>query len=324
MEMIEINGYTPHEKLQIAEQYLVPRQIERNGLTDDKMALTDDAILYLIDGFTRESGVRQLERTIGSVCRGVAKQVATGEAESVTIDEDDVEEYLGARKHFSEVAERTEVPGVATGLAYTAVGGDILFIEASVSRGSGRMSLTGQLGDVMKESAQAALSYVKAQAEQLGIPQDAFRYWDLHVHVPAGAIPKDGPSAGIALLSALVSIFTQRRVKHTVAMTGEITLRGLVLPIGGVKEKVLAAKRAGIETVLLPKKNEKDIKEIKDDALEGLDVQFVERMEEVIEHALEDEAVVDPASLFAVPDAEKSPAPSNGKTTTVQETVVTD
>jgi ATP-dependent Lon protease len=324
MEMIEINGYTPHEKLQIAKQYLVPRQIERNGLTEDKVALTDDAILYLIDGYTRESGVRQLERTIGSVCRGVAKQVATGEVESVTIDEDDVEGYLGARKHFSEVAERTEVPGVATGLAYTAVGGDILFIEASVSRGSGRMSLTGQLGDVMKESAQAALSYVKANAEHLGIPQDAFRYWDLHVHVPAGAIPKDGPSAGIALLSALVSIFTQRRVKHTVAMTGEITLRGLVLPIGGVKEKVLAAKRAGIETVLLPKKNEKDIKEIKDDALEGLDVQLVERMEEVIEHALEDEAVVDPASLFAVPDAEKSPAPSNGKTTTVQETVVTD
>jgi ATP-dependent Lon protease len=322
MEMIEINGYTPNEKLQIAKQYLVPRQIERNGLTDDKMALTDDALLFLVDGYTRESGVRQLERTIGSVCRGVAKKVATGETESVTIDQDDIEEYLGARKHFSEVAERTEVPGVATGLAYTAVGGDILFIEASVSRGTGRMSLTGQLGDVMKESAQAALSYVKAHADELGIPQDAFRYWDLHVHVPAGAIPKDGPSAGVALLSALVSIFTQRRVKHTVAMTGEITLRGLVLPIGGVKEKVLAAKRAGIDTVLLPKKNEKDVKEIKDDALEGLDVEYVERMEEVTEIALEDEPVADPASLFAVPDAEKRPAPSNGETTTVQETVV--
>ncbi len=324
MEMIEINGYTPNEKLQIAKQYLVPRQIERNGLTDEKMALTDDALLHLIDGYTRESGVRQLERTIGSVCRGVAKKVATGEVESVTVDEDDMEEYLGARKHFSEVAERTEVPGVATGLAYTAVGGDILFIEASVSRGSGRMSLTGQLGDVMKESAQAALSYVKAHAEELNIPQEAFRYWDLHVHVPAGAIPKDGPSAGVALLSALVSIFTQRRVKHTVAMTGEITLRGLVLPIGGVKEKVLAAKRAGIETVLLPQKNEKDVKEIKDDALEGLDVQFVERMEEVITHALEDEAVTDPAALFAVSDAEKASATPNGETTTVQETVVTD
>jgi ATP-dependent Lon protease len=287
------------------------------------MTLTDDALLFLIDGYTRESGVRQLEREIGSVCRRVAKKVATGEVESATVDKDNMEEYLGARKHFSEVAERTEVPGVATGLAYTAVGGDILFIEASVSRGTGRMSLTGQLGDVMKESAQAALSYVKAHADELGIPQDAFRHWDLHVHVPAGAIPKDGPSAGVALLSALVSIFTQRRVKHTVAMTGEITLRGLVLPIGGVKEKVLAAKRAGIETVLLPEKNEKDVKEITDDALEGLDIEYVERMESVIDHALEAEPVLDPADFFAVPDAEKHPPASDGQTATVQETVVT-
>jgi ATP-dependent Lon protease len=323
MEMIEINGYTPNEKLQIAKQYLVPRQIERNGLTEEQMAFTDNALLFLIDGYTRESGVRQLEREIGSVCRRVAKKVATGEVESETVDKDNIEEYLGARKHFSEVAERTEVPGVATGLAYTAVGGDILFIEASVSRGTGRMSLTGQLGDVMKESAQAALSYVKAHADELGIPQDAFRHWDLHVHVPAGAIPKDGPSAGVALLSALVSIFTQRRVKHTVAMTGEITLRGLVLPIGGVKEKVLAAKRAGIETVLLPEKNEKDVKEITDDALEGLDIEYVERMESVIGHALEDEPVLDPADFFAVPDAEKHPPASDGQTATVQETVVT-
>ncbi len=323
MEMIEINGYTPNEKLQIAKQYLVPRQIERNGLTEEQMAFTDDALLFLIDGYTRESGVRQLEREIGSVCRRVAKKVATGEVESETVDKDNIEAYLGARKHFSEVAERTEVPGVATGLAYTAVGGDILFIEASVSRGTGRMSLTGQLGDVMKESAQAALSYVKAHADELGIPQDAFRHWDLHVHVPAGAIPKDGPSAGVALLSALVSIFTQRRVKHTVAMTGEITLRGLVLPIGGVKEKGLAAKRAGIETVLLPEKNEKDVKEITDDALEGLDIEYVERMESVIGHALEDEPVLDPADFFAVPDAEKHPPASDGQTATVQETVVT-
>ena len=323
MEMIEINGYTPNEKLQIAKQYLVPRQIERNGLTEEQMAFTDNALLFLIDGYTRESGVRQLEREIGSVCRRVAKKVATGEVESETVDKDNIEEYLGARKHFSEVAERTEVPGVATGLAYTAVGGDILFIEASVSRGTGRMSLTGQLGDVMKESAQAALSYVKAHADELGIPQDAFRHWDLHVHVPAGAIPKDGPSAGVALLSALVSIFTQRRVKHTVAMTGEITLRGLVLPIGGVKEKVLAAKRAGIETVLLPEKNEKDVKEITDDALEGLDIEYVERMESVIGHALEDEPVLDPADFFAVPDAKKHPPASDGQTATVQETVVT-
>ena len=324
MEMIEINGYTPNEKLQIAKQYLVPRQIERNGLKTEQVTLSDDAILLMIDGYTRESGVRQLERTIGSVCRRVAKKVATGEAESVSIDEDDIEEYLGARKHFSEVAERTEVPGVATGLAYTAVGGDILFIEASVSRGSGRMSLTGQLGDVMKESAQAALSYVKAHAEDLNIPQDAFRYWDLHVHVPAGAIPKDGPSAGVALLSALVSIFTQRRVKHTVAMTGEITLRGLVLPIGGVKEKVLAAKRAGIETVLLPEKNEKDVKDIQDEALEGLDIEYVERMEQVIDLALEEQPTRDPQSFYAIPDAEKPQDSGNtdGSTTVVKETMV--
>ncbi len=323
MEMIEITGYTQYEKLQIAKQYLVPRQVERNGLKEKQVTLTDDALLLLIDGYTRESGVRQLERSIAAVCRGVAKKVATGEAESVTVDADDVEEYLGARKYFSEVAERTEVPGVATGLAYTSVGGDILFIEASVSRGSGRMSLTGQLGDVMKESAQAALSYVKAHADELGIPQEAFRYWDLHVHVPAGAVPKDGPSAGVALLSALVSIYTQRRVKHTVAMTGEITLRGLVLPIGGVKEKVLAAKRAGIEQVLLPKKNEKDVKEIKDDALEGLDIRYVERMEEVIDLVLEADPVADPVDFFRIPEAERRPASAtNGEPATVQETVV--
>ena len=323
MEMIEITGYTQHEKLEIAKQYLVPRQVKRNGLTEDQIAFTDDALHLLIDGYTRESGVRQLERTIGSVARGVAKKVATGEVEHATVDADDVEEYIGARKHFSEVAERTEVPGVATGLAYTAVGGDILFIEASVSRGTGRMSLTGQLGDVMKESAQAALSYVKAHADDLGIPQEAFQYWDLHVHVPAGAVPKDGPSAGVAMLSALVSIFTQRRVKHTVAMTGEITLRGLVLPVGGIKEKVLAAKRAGIEQVFLPEKNEKDIKEISDGALEDLAITYAERMEEVIGRVLEDEPMHDPTAFFSVPDAEKRlRSASNGSTTTVQDTVV--
>ena len=232
MEIIELTGYTQDEKLQIAKRYLVPRQIERNGLQEDQFELTDEAIELIIDGYTRESGVRQLERTIGSVARGVAKKVAVDEVEHATVDAADVEEYLRKRKFFADVAERTEVPGVATGLAWTPVGGDILFIEASVSRGTGRMILTGQLGDVMKESAQAALSYVKAHATGLGIPLDAFRYWDLHVHVPAGAIPKDGPSAGVAMLSALVSIYTQRPIKHTVAMTGEITLRGLVLPVG--------------------------------------------------------------------------------------------
>ncbi|WP_022834569.1 endopeptidase La [Salisaeta longa] len=305
MEMIEITGYTQNEKVQIAKQYLVPRQIEENGLSDDQLTLADDALALLIDGYTRESGVRQLERSIGAVARSIAKRVATGETEAATVEASDLEELLGARKFFSDVAQRTEVPGVATGLAWTPTGGDILFIEASLSRGTGRMTLTGQLGDVMKESAQAALSYVKAHADDLGIPQDAFRYWDLHVHVPAGAIPKDGPSAGTAILSALVSAFTQRRVKHTIAMTGEITLRGLVLPVGGIKEKVLAAKRAGIEQVLLPKKNEKDVKEIKDEALEGLTITYAERMDPVIDTVLEPEPMTDPEAFFAVPDHEK-------------------
>ncbi|PSQ81032.1 MAG: endopeptidase La [Bacteroidetes bacterium QS_8_68_15] len=305
MEMIEITGYTPYEKTQIAEQYLIPRQIQRNGLDEEQVTLEPDALRLIIDGYTRESGVRDLERTIGAVCRGVAKNVATGESDGETVGSDDLEDYIGARKHFPEVADRTEVPGVATGLAFTPTGGDLLFIEASVSRGSGQLRLTGQLGDVMKESAQAALSYVKARADELGIPQDAFRYWNLHVHVPAGAIPKDGPSAGTALLAALVSIYTQRRVRPDVAMTGEATLRGLVLPVGGIKEKVLAAKRAGIEEVLLPEKNEKDVREIESDALDELDVSYVERMDAVVEQVLEDEPVTDPAELFGVSDTEK-------------------
>ena len=319
MEIIEINGYTQDEKLQIAKQYLVPRQIERNGLKPEQLSITDEALNLIIDGYTRESGVRQLERTIGSVARGVAKKVAVGDVESATVDVDQIEEYLGAKKHFSEVAQRTEVPGVATGLAWTPVGGDILFIEASVSRGSGRLILTGKLGEVMKESAQAALSYVKAHADELKIPNDAFRYWDVHVHVPAGAVPKDGPSAGVAMLTALMSIYTQRRVNHDVAMTGEITLRGLVLPVGGIKEKVLAAKRAGIQRVILPDINEKDIKEIKNGALDGLDIRYIKRMDEIIDEVLDKTPAADPSTLFQISDQEKryqtsTPQPANGAT----------
>ncbi|PQJ36175.1 endopeptidase La [Salinibacter sp. 10B] len=305
MEMIEITGYTQEEKLQIARGYLLPRQLERNGLADQNITLSDDALRLLIDGYTRESGVRQLERTIGAVLRGVAKEFATDTLSDTTVDAQDIEDYLGVRKFESDVAERTEVPGVATGLAWTPAGGEILFIEASLSRGSGRMTVTGQLGDVMKESAQAAVSYVKAQADELGIPQDAFRYWDLHLHVPAGATPKDGPSAGVAMLSALVSAYTQRRVRHTLAMTGEITLRGLVLPVGGIKEKVLAARRAGIETVLLPQKNAKDVNEIQEGALEGIKITYVERMDDVIDLVLEEEVLHPPAEYFAIPDEEK-------------------
>ena len=323
MELIEITGYTQDEKLAIAKGFLVPRQTERNGLQPDQFSISDEALSEIIDGYTRESGVRQLERTIGAVARGVAKKIAVDEVETETVQDDELESYLGARKFFSDVAERTEVPGVATGLAWTPVGGDILFIEVSASRGSGRMTLTGQLGDVMKESAQAALSYVKSRADELGIPQDAFRYWDLHVHVPAGAVPKDGPSAGVTMLTALVSIFTQRRVKHDLAMTGEITLRGLVLPVGGIKEKVLAAKRAGIKKVLLPYKNEKDIKEIRAGALDGLEIIYLKRMEEATEWALVKKPVTDPVKLFTIPESEKHhrEVPPNGAGA-VQSTVV--
>ena len=306
MEMIELTGYTQQEKLQIARKYLVPRQIEENGLTAEQARITDEALHLLIDGYTRESGVRQLERTIGAVLRGVAKDIALETIADATVDADDVAGHLGVRRFESDVAERTEVPGVATGLAWTPTGGEILFIEASLSHGTGRMIITGQLGDVMKESAQAALSYVKSRADDLGIPQDAFRYWDLHVHVPAGAVPKDGPSAGTALLSALVSAYTLRRVRHTVAMTGEITLRGLVLPVGGIKEKVLAARRAGIDHVFLPKKNEKDVIDIQADALDGLQVTYVERMDDILNQVLEPDAMADPTTYFEVPDKDPS------------------
>jgi len=310
MEIIEINGYTLDEKLAISKQYLVPRRLAENGVDDSQFTIEDQALTDLIDGYTRESGVRQLERTIGSVVRGVAKKIAMEETTKEHVTAKDLEPYLGPVKFESDLAERTGVPGVATGLAWTPVGGDILFIEASVHRGNGRLIVTGQLGEVMKESASAALSWVKAHAESLEIPLDAFRYWDLHIHVPAGAVPKDGPSAGNAMISAITSIFTQRRIKHTVAMTGEITLRGAVLPVGGIKEKVLAAKRAGIETVIMPERNRKDLNEINKTALEGLKFHFVKRIDEVVKLALEKRPVNDPREKFKLPDNEKSTSTS--------------
>lgn len=306
MEVINISGYTQEEKLAIAQGYLIPRQVERNGLDETQFTIDDAAVYSIIDGYTRESGVRNLERTIGSVARGVAKKVATKEVKSLNIGKDDIEEYLGARKFFNEIAERTEVPGVATGLAWTPTGGEILFVEASISRGTGKLTLTGSLGDIMQESAKAALSYVRARAEELEIPQSAFKHYDVHVHVPAGAVSKDGPSAGVALLSALVSIYSQRKVNHDLAMTGEITLRGLVLPVGGIKEKVLAAKRAGIKHVLLPDKNENDIKDIRADLLEGLDISYVRRMSQVLDVTLSDTQIQDPSEIFS------TPSPRNG------------
>ncbi|WP_020403126.1 endopeptidase La [Gracilimonas tropica] len=311
MEIINISGYTLEEKTQIAKKYLIPKQIEENGLKEEQITFTDEAIERLIDQYTRESGVRNLERQIAGCCRGVAAKIASNKIEKFDVEADDVEEFLGKRKFFSDAAERTTVPGVATGMAWTPYGGDILFIEASVSKGSGKLNITGQLGDVMKESAMLAVSYLKAHSDAIGIPEEAFKYWDLHVHVPAGAVPKDGPSAGVSLMSAIASIFTQRKVKGTIAMTGEITLRGLVLPVGGIKEKVLAAKRAGIKKVLLPKKNEKDVAEIEEDVLGDLEVEYLERMDPLLDLVLDEEPEIDPKKFFKVSDAHKAAVSGN-------------
>ena len=314
MEIINISGYTLEEKTQIAKKYLIPKQVEENGLKKEQISFTDESIERLIDQYTRESGVRNLERQIAGCCRGVAAKIASNEIEEFDVEADDVEEFLGKRKFFSDAAERTTVPGVATGMAWTPYGGDILFIEASVSKGSGKLNITGQLGDVMKESAMLAVSYLKAHSEEIGIPEEAFKYWDLHVHVPAGAVPKDGPSAGVSLMSAIASIFTQRKVKGSIALTGEITLRGLVLPVGGIKEKVLAAKRAGIKKVLLPKKNEKDVAEIEEDVLGDLEVEYLERMDPLLDIILEKEPVQNASDFFKVSYAHKeSVSGKNGK-----------
>jgi ATP-dependent Lon protease len=273
MEVIDLPGYTQEEKLQIAKTYLVRRQRETNGLHDDQCELTDDALRALIAGYTHEAGVRQLEREIGRVMRHAALQVAEGSTAQVRIDAPDLDAILGPATVEREVALRAGLPGVATGLAWTPAGGDILFIEATRVAGSGKLILTGQLGDVMKESAQAALTLVKSRASDLHIPMAMFDGVDVHLHVPAGAIPKDGPSAGIAMFIALASLFTDRTVRHDAAMTGEISLRGLVLPVGGIKEKVLAAQRAGIGTVLLPARNQKDLRDVPESARSAL--QFV-------------------------------------------------
>ncbi|MDR9419335.1 endopeptidase La [Gracilimonas sp.] len=319
MEIINISGYTLEEKTQIAKKYLIPKQVKENGLKEDQISFTDESIERLIDQYTRESGVRNLERQIAGVCRGVAAKIASKEIEEFDVKVDDIEEFLGKRKFFSDAAERTTVPGVATGMAWTPYGGDILFIEASVSKGSGKINITGQLGDVMKESAMLAVSYLKAHSDEIGIPEEAFKYWDLHVHVPAGAVPKDGPSAGVSLMSAIASIFTQRKVKGTIAMTGEITLRGLVLPVGGIKEKVLAAKRAGIKKVLLPNKNEKDVAEIEEEVLGDLEVQYLERMDPLLDIVLDEKPEIDPQEFFKVSAAHKAAVSGkNGQSESVE------
>jgi ATP-dependent Lon protease len=266
----------------------VPKQIEEHGITTAQLELTDASIEIIIDAYTREAGVRTLERQIASVIRGVAVKIAEGDTTPRKIEtEDQVREFLGAQRYTSDVAERTEETGVATGLAWTSVGGEILFIEATKMFGSGKLQLTGQLGDVMKESAQAALSFVRTNAEKYGISKDFLEKTDIHIHIPAGAMPKDGPSAGVTMFTALVSMLTGIRVRHDVAMTGEITLRGRVLPIGGLKEKVLAAHRAGIKRVLVPERNKADLDEVPAEVKDDLEFFFVSKMDQVLEAALD-------------------------------------
>ena len=282
MEIIELPGYTADEKLAIAQRYLVQRQLKANGLTAEQASVSENALKTVIDGYTREAGVRNLEREIGALLRRAAMKIAEGTATSVAIDAPDVPSILGARHFENEVKLRTSVPGVATGLAWTPVGGDILFIEASLVPGKGQLILTGQLGDVMKESAQAAVSLAKMRLEKLGVQRELLEKNDLHIHLPAGAIPKDGPSAGVAMFLAVASLLSGRTVRNDIAMTGEISLRGLVLPIGGVKEKTLAALRAGIETVLLPARNKKDLEEIPEKAREKLKFVWLDNIDDAL------------------------------------------
>jgi ATP-dependent Lon protease len=289
MEIIEIPGYTRKEKLDIAKVHLVPKQIEEHGLKPEQLTLSDEALAAVIDDHTREAGVRNLERKIAGVIRGIAVKVAEGNEGPYSVDTaDDLRPYLGPPRFSSEVAERTSETGVATGLAWTAVGGEILFIEATKMHGTGKLQLTGQLGDVMKESAQAAMSYVRTRAEDFHIPVDFLEKSDLHIHIPAGAMPKDGPSAGVTMMTALVSLLTKIHVRHDVAMTGEITLRGRVLPVGGIKEKVLAAHRAGIKRVILPERNAADLEEVPEEVKADLEFVPVKKVDEVLANALEE------------------------------------
>ncbi len=286
METIELDGYTEEEKVKIAQRYLIPRQMEENSLQQGEIEFEEEALHLIIRDYTREAGLRNLEREIGSVCRKVATKIAAGDDAPAVITKETVSDYLGKPKFYNEVAERTEVPGVATGLVVTSTGGDITFIEATRMKGNKGLTLTGKLGDVMKESAQAALSYVRSRAKELGIDEGFFDETDIHIHFPSGAIPKDGPSAGVSIATALVSLMTDTPVKCNVGMTGEITLRGAVLPIGGLKQKVLAAARAGLTKVILPRHNEKDLDDLPEEVREKMDFVLVDTVDEVLEAAL--------------------------------------
>jgi ATP-dependent Lon protease len=304
MEIIEINGYTLEEKIEIARKHLLPKQIKEHGLKKTDVKFNKAGITKVIEGYTRESGVRGAERNLGSVIRQVAKSVALDESYEKTISPKEVVDTLGVEIFDKEQYQDNKTAGVVTGLAWTSVGGEILFVESSVSRGKGKLTISGQLGDVMKESAMAALSYLRSNAEKLNIDYRVFDHYDLHIHVPAGAVPKDGPSAGITMLTSLASIFTQRKIKNHMAMTGEITLRGKVLPVGGIKEKVLAARRAGIKEILLSSKNERDIGEIDEQYLKGITIKYVETADDVLKHALLKIKVDNPIE-FVIPEERK-------------------
>jgi ATP-dependent Lon protease len=302
MEVIELAGYTDEDKLEIARRHLIPKQVAENGLTPEQIVFTEAGLRALIHGYTREAGLRNLEREIGALCRKRARALTEGDLSAMVIDPPQIRKLLGAEKFFSEVAERSDEPGVATGLVWTPMGGDIVFIEASKMRGKKGLIITGNLGDVMKESAQAALSHIRARAEKLAIGGINFDDLDIHVHVPAGAVPKDGPSAGVTIATALTSLLTGRRVRHDIAMTGEITLRGKVLPVGGIKEKVLGARRAGITEVILPRRNEKDLEDVPAAIRDTVRFHFVDTVDEVFDLALEPPRPI-PATVRDIADA---------------------
>ena len=302
LEVIELPGYTRDDKRNIARQFLVPKQLEEHGITSEQIEVTDDAVCGIVDHYTREAGVRNLEREVGSVCRGVAVKVAEGQlTEKLVVTSENLPDFLGPQKFLPEVAERTAEAGVATGLAWTPVGGDILFIEATRMPGKGTMVLTGQLGDVMKESAQAAMSFVRSKAKQLGIDENFLEKSDIHIHIPAGGMPKDGPSAGVTMMTSIVSLLSGIRIRHDVAMTGEITLRGRVLPVGGIKEKVLAAHRAGIKRIVLPERNVPDLEEVPAEVKGDLEFIAASKMEQVLDAALEEKPTPKPEGTAAAP-----------------------
>jgi ATP-dependent Lon protease len=300
MEVIQLSGYTENEKLEIAKRFLVPKQVEANGLNSEQIQFNDEALLDLIRKYTRESGVRNLEREVANVCRKTAKQIVTAEVTTSNITAEEVEKLLGRAKFRMQSIDENNQIGLTTGLAWTEVGGEVLQTEATLMEGKGQLTLTGKLGEVMQESARAAMTYVRSRAADYGIGREFHRKMDLHIHIPEGAIPKDGPSAGITMATTIVSALTKIPVRRDVAMTGEITLRGKVLPIGGVKEKLLAAHRFGITKVILPKENEKDLQDLPKDILEALNVDLVETMDEVLEIALERKPV--PSQVSQISD----------------------